>query len=178
MSFVFLDIDGVLNSDLFYSRDAKARMDGDVAPECIAQLNYLLSRTRAKVIISSNWRHHVPLKEIRQVFCARGFRYPKRIVGKTPNLGEGAVRGYEILTYLRRRKALSRPFVAIDDTPDMDGLEGSVVRTSAVTGMTRNDAERALDILSKRKPRKRVAERSEADELLREVTRELEEYCG
>lgn len=151
MPYIFLDFDGVLNSDAFYTRNEGASKRGDVDPRAIRCLNELVRRSGGgcKIIISSNWRHETPLAELRSILTKRGFKYPKKVVGKTPDLGDSAVRGYEILEFLRKRKALKSPFVALDDNGDMDGVEDSFVRTKATVGLQKADVERALAILKR-----------------------------
>ena len=147
---IFLDFDGVLNSDVFYTRNKKASEIGDVDPRAVKCLNALIEKTGAKVIISSNWRHDMSLDELREVLTKRGFKHPKKVVGKTPDLGEKAVRGYEILAFLRKRNALKAPFVVLDDNDDMDGVEDAFIRTSPKAGLSMAHVEKAVALLQRR----------------------------
>jgi hypothetical protein len=149
-AWIFLDFDGVLNSDAYYTKSEKARTIGDVDPRAISCLNDLVSRSGAKVVISSNWRRNMSLGELREVLVKKGFKHPNKVVAKTPDLGDDAVRGYEILAFLKRKGALKSPFVVLDDTDDMDGVEDAFVRTAPREGLQASHVEKALLILSRR----------------------------
>lgn len=146
MAHVFLDFDGVLNSDRFYTRSKSAFKRGDLDIRCVKLLNELCARTKAKLVIISSWRHDTSIPELRQIMVERGFKYPRRVVGKTPDLGEKGVRGYEILEYIRRTK-MRGPFVVLDDTGDMDGVEEVHIKTDPKTGLSISDVVRACRIL-------------------------------
>jgi hypothetical protein len=148
---IFLDFDGVLNSDRFYTRAPKLAEKGDLDRKCVALLNELVDKTGAKVVIVSNWRHGHSVSELRDILVDRGFEYPKRVVGKSPDLGEDAVRGYEILAFMKGLR-IRDPFVVLDDTDDMDGVEDRFVKTDPKVGLQRADVELAEQIL--RTPRR------------------------
>lgn len=58
MKVIFLDIDGVLNSNDWYvkTRGIGGYNGGDVDPKCIELINDLIDATGAKIIMSSSWR--------------------------------------------------------------------------------------------------------------------------
>lgn len=58
MKVIFLDIDGVLNSNDWYvkTRGVGGYNGGDIDPECIELINDLIDATGAKIIMSSSWR--------------------------------------------------------------------------------------------------------------------------
>jgi hypothetical protein len=82
---VFLDIDGVLNSQDFFNN---RRKDGDV-PELdideksIKWLNDFVS-DRGLVVISSTWKLSFNLKQFKDIFGRVGFT--GEIIGTTPNI--------------------------------------------------------------------------------------------
>lgn len=143
---IFLDFDGVLNSDHFYTRSRRAAEKGELDRGCVRLLNDLVARTGCKIVIISNWRHGESVPELRKIMVERGFEYPELVVGKTPDLGEDAIRGYEILAYIKSRKVRG-PFVVLDDTDDMDGVEDCFVRTDPRKGLQKADVEQAIQIL-------------------------------
>lgn len=145
---VFLDFDGVLNSDRFYTRSKRASEKGELDRECVRLLNEICKRTGAKVVVISSWRHDTSIPELREILETRGFEYAERVVGKTPDLGDDSVRGYEILAYLKKTKSKG-PFVVLDDTDDMDGVEDRHVKTNPKTGLVRKDVEQAVAILGR-----------------------------
>ena len=143
---IFLDFDGVLNSDAYYTKSKRAAKYGDIDPTLVARLNKLCEKTGAKVIISSSWRHDTSIQELRDILSNKGFAYPKRVIARTPDLGKEAVRGYEILAHIEKTK-MQGSFVILDDTPDMDGVEDCYVRTNPKTGMTMADVKKAITML-------------------------------
>lgn len=149
MAYIFLDFDGVLNSDAFYTRNSRAAKVGDVDPRAVRCLNELCRRSGAYVVISSSWRHDTSITELRDILSKRGFMYPKKVIGKTPDFGENAIRGYEILGFLKGKRALKKPFVVLDDTEDMDGVHEYFVKTHPKIGLRMSDVEKALAVLAK-----------------------------
>jgi len=155
---IFVDFDGVLNSDHFYTRSRRAAEKGELDRGCVKLLNELVARTGCKIVIISNWRHGESVPELRKIMVDRGFEHPASVVGKTPDLGEDAVRGYEILAYIKARK-MKEPFVVLDDTDDMDGVEDCFVRTDPRKGLQKADVERAIQILRRQARSSKAAAR-------------------
>ena len=81
---VFLDIDGVLNSE--QSRDEFGSLV-EFSKKAVANLNEILSSTDALLVISSSWRIDWTLEEISRHLANQGVASPK-IVGKTPDLAD------------------------------------------------------------------------------------------
>lgn len=85
MKIIFLDIDGVMatSNDYGKNRDNKwnsYRFD----QKCVDVLNFILKETGAEIILSSDWRHHYTLLEMREIFAHNGvIRGP---IGFTPSL--------------------------------------------------------------------------------------------
>lgn len=98
---IFLDIDGVLNSETFArSLEDKHRQRGheDLAkadPTCdcfylfhqidraaIARLNRLVAETGSKIVISSSWRRTFDLPEVTRILTEHGL--VAEIIGETP----------------------------------------------------------------------------------------------
>lgn len=117
---IFLDIDGVLNCQLHYEskqfkdyKEAKKQLRKDVKAERIDRLDYYKSQicatriewfnnlcieTKAKVVISSSWRHSKTIGELKEIFEYAGGTF--NIIGKTPDLN-GIERGAEISKWLK-----------------------------------------------------------------------------
>lgn len=96
---IFLDIDGVLNSEEFIDRrEAEARAAGAGTPTfrrlvareesidaaCVVRLNRLIAETQSKVVISSSWRTLVDPPELLRILTKHGF--VGEIIGETPDL--------------------------------------------------------------------------------------------
>lgn len=151
MKVIFLDIDGVLNSDGFTIQERKKgvfeRDEDEVDPTRVALLNQIVQRTDADVVISSSWRIILKLSGIRGVLKARGFIGNVR--GATPNIGTpNRIRGDEIRQWLETAPSLVSRFVILDDDSDMGALLPNLVQTSASTGLVEADVERAVQMLN------------------------------
>lgn len=151
-SYLFLDFDGVLNSDAYFRRTSEARGDANIDPVAVGRLNDLVKRSGCSVIISSSWRVGRGLNELRRILLHRGFNFPERIIAKTPVLDDliatdvSPPRGYEIGQWLEGHPRL--PFAILDDDPDMDGLEDHFVKTNSAVGLTIENVRMCLLILS------------------------------
>jgi hypothetical protein len=82
MKIIFLDFDGVLNSEIWYRRRfSEMDMDSIVSkypyyefdPLAIEQLNRIISETSAKVVISSTWRIGRDAKQLQDMLNLVGF---------------------------------------------------------------------------------------------------------
>jgi hypothetical protein len=160
---VFLDIDGVLNSDA----------DGDtydcvIYPEKVAILNRIPAMLPDVLfVVSSSWRNiddyygpDDPRKElidVRLLLKKRGFRGKFHEDWRTPwanikwdsSSGRaGWLRGDEVLTWLADNGLQDAKHAILDDMPDFH--EGQpVVLTDAKIGLTDADVDKAIAILMK-----------------------------
>lgn len=170
MNIIFLDVDGVLNSNL---------KPGYFDHDCLSNLGSILTRTKANIVISSSWRTIPDMyQSLLSVLHENGVD-PERILGCTPNLNGAGSRAEEIVRWLDanagpalsvmermrlweknkelpERKAGSsysvRRFVAIDDMPLTQTasrygelLCGSFFNTNPNTGLTAADAQEIVD---------------------------------
>jgi hypothetical protein len=155
---VFLDIDGVLNSDAWFARSPPLDWGLDhLDPEAVARVDRLASATAARIVISSAWRLVYPLDEIRAMLAAKGLRAP--IVDRTPEIpaefAEGRVRAKEIARWLgaqalrprRGHDGAVESFVILDDLEDFGHLERYCVRTQFATGLLDEHVVRATALL-------------------------------
>lgn len=161
--FIFLDIDGVLNSEDWKAasrvapsppgahvtaqcEDLRQQLD----PEAVRRLHRLVQATHAQLVLSSPWRDVCRLAEVRTAFALRGWSGSVPLVSRLPSLGLGQ-RGREIATWLG---SLQSPpgFAVLDDNPE--GLEaltraGRVVRVDPRRGLQPEDATRAIEMLGR-----------------------------
>ena len=130
---IFLDFDGVLNSQLYYkSGRHSARpiaFENDIDPDSVALLNQLVKATEAKVVVSSSWRHGRTVEQLQAILDHNGF--VGEVIGKTKDLrcgedGQYVMRGNEIYAWMRENKAIvgdSSPdahnYIILDDDSDM-----------------------------------------------------------
>ncbi len=177
MKVIFLDIDGVLNSENMLNRlDDEHRALGSHDPcECYAikrmmdlplvqRLNQIIAATGAKVVISSSWRLFVGAEAVAEILVARGFI--GEVIGQTPDLVNDAAwleawrsreeapfeyermqRGWEIREWLHSNPGVES-FAVLDDCSDMDGVKHRLVLCDPLTGLDDPDVERAKWMLS------------------------------
>lgn len=165
MKLLFLDIDGVLNSQVFYEqrheqiKAGKAERDyplDEFCPKAIELINRICRETGAKVVVSSTWRHGRTVEQLQTLFNSVGATF--EVVGKTPDLCRqtenglwlSAVRGDEIKKYTDESNCKS--FVILDDDGDMlDCQRENFIQTSWLDGLTEKHAAQAVEILGKHK---------------------------
>ncbi|MGA2647414.1 MAG: HAD domain-containing protein [Candidatus Sulfotelmatobacter sp.] len=149
MKVIFLDIDGVLinNASLL-------NMESSYVPDekCVQELNELINRTDAKIVVSSCWRIGRTLAELQDLLSGWGIK--GIVLDKTPDPlnSREKERGLEILRWLAERnkgKDDVESFVILDDNKYMPTLLEFLVQTKFEPGLTRRNAEKALQILLK-----------------------------
>lgn len=117
MKVIFLDIDGVLNSQLWYSKRRNfnpTEIDThypfyEFDPDLVNNLNRIVENTGAKIVVSSTWRKGRSVDELQTLLDSVGFI--GEVIGKTKSFSiydgnkyESAPRGCEIASYLREEK--------------------------------------------------------------------------
>lgn len=120
---IFLDIDGVLNTDQICEESGRSHSHPLFSPqqhlstELVTALYEVVQSTDSQVVISSTWRRTYDVRCLRAFLWGCGFRETDRIVGVTPRL-KGLPRSEEIAAWLRDRGP-SRPksFAIVDDDP-------------------------------------------------------------
>lgn len=165
MKYIFLDIDGVLNSDTYctspeYLEETNQMSDQLIMlvnhwvlldPRAIKRLNDLVNRSGAVVVLSSTWRAKYSPSEITKMMQDRGATFT--VVASTPVL-HGKVnssripRGKEIATYIDSLANKPESFVILDDHDDMLSYTQFLVKTTMRFGLTSDDVDRALNILN------------------------------
>jgi hypothetical protein len=139
MKVVFLDFDGVLIPL------GKASISDRTVGAATEQLKSLLKKEpEAKIVISSAWRRN-GLGYCKIFLEGLGID-PDRVIGMTDF--ERGSRGYQIQCYLKRNREVTH-FVILDDNGDMDDLKTRLVKTSPLIGLTKEDVEKAIEILNR-----------------------------
>lgn len=161
---LFVDVDGVLNHELFY-RDRQDRRNNAFELEypfteidivSVGFLSMITERTGAKVVISSSWRLGKSVKELQDMLNQCGFT--GEVIGITPVLDmhhDYVVRGNEILKWMLDNSELIgshfeyRHFVILDDDQDMlYEHRDNFIQVDSWCGITSKDAQRAIKILN------------------------------
>lgn len=149
MKVLFLDIDGVLNSDDYIaavtwagekSRD-KYGMVFD--PRCELWLKEIIQRTSAKIVISSTWRAS-GLSVMKSLWKDRNLA--GEVIDVTP-FSEQRIRGKEIQMWLNEHKV--DQYCIVDDDYDMLPYQiDNFVKTDHMFGLTCYDSNRIINILN------------------------------
>lgn len=164
---IFLDIDGVLNSDAYcdspeYRSETQHMTDQLIIlvnhwvlldPKALHRLNDLVNRSGAEVVLSSTWRAKYSPAEITKMMQDRGATFT--INNSTPILHDKVnssriPRGKEIAAYIDGLKVKPEAFVILDDHDDMLGYTEFLVKTTMKLGLTADDVEKALQILNQK----------------------------
>lgn len=172
MNVIFLDIDGVLNSEAYVLKlEGKHRELGHVGDtpcdcfklyrqidrDAIERLNRLVAVTSAKVVISSTWRKLMDAPVLARTLIEHGL--VAEIIGETPDghaepemltvYGplERMYRGYEIDFWLRQHPEVSR-FVILDDGSDMVMHTKRLVQTDCEEGLLDDHVELAIRVMA------------------------------
>lgn len=168
MKVIFLDMDGVLNTNrTILLREKFVELDDIVIgfnqldKEAVAQLNRVTDETGAKIVISSSWR----------IGCAKPERFnvlvkhlqeqgvKGQVIGRTPIDTEYSPKtpaGYTLFTALPRGKEIQlwlnanpgvEKFVIVDDMSDMEHLTNKLVMTAFEVGITKENADNMIELL-------------------------------
>ena len=145
---IFLDIDGVICCNQLQTLEAAQ----------LQQLKRICKATGAKVVLSSDWRRKIPLKQkVQRALQRLGIEYVgcTKVITTIEQIGNYRVetnhRPREILKWYGAR---SCPWVAIDDRDllsetDGDRLSGHFVHTDFINGLTAAAADQAIAILGR-----------------------------
>jgi len=170
MHVIFLDVDGVLNSERFCrTLDEQHRQLGhhevcecfrltrQIDRAAVARLNRLVAETDAKIVISSTWRKLLDPPELHRVLVEHGL--VAEIIGETldgyndPEMLEkfGAIdrifRGHEIDAWLGQHPEVER-FVILDDNSDMEMHKNRLVQTDCEEGLLDEHVDLAIRVMS------------------------------
>ncbi len=141
---LFLDFDGVLNCERSFDGTGERYRFG---ADNVNALNLILTRTEARIVITSTWRLYWSLRENSE-FLERDGVLPGRVVGKTADLS--AERGHEIDAWLKGAPFAVAGFVILDDRDDMAMHRPRLIQVESYRGLTMADAERAIHLLTPR----------------------------
>lgn len=169
MKVIFLDIDGVLNSQeyfinnheeellynkLFYRNKNKISNEEwlkikllDIDFYKLQLVKYIISETDAKIVISSSWRTLKIYPLIEEYLVNQGLT----IIGVTPYINGN--RGKEIREYLKENNEIE-DFIVLDDEifEDFNELENNLIKTDFYNeGLTYEHVKEAINVLKLKK---------------------------
>lgn len=143
---IFLDVDGVLNSD----KTVRTTLSGFtfVGSRHVKNLKRIIDSTGAKVVLSSDWRYNRDDPRYNKEFLELKrelLKYGIQIYDYTPEL-PSAHRGNEIDRWLQGHSEVSN-FVILDDRTDIDPNKNHWIQTVMSRGLGKAEADEAIRIL-------------------------------
>ena len=159
--YLFLDVDGVLNSEAFYTEISQndrmlkihkenPSMPGQMIyklsnfyPKAVERLNRRFRETECKLVVSSSWRFDSDLKEL---FKMVGIQ--QEIFGIT-GISQTRYRGFEIQNYLDTQKDVLSYCILDDDCDMLPTQLDSFIQTDFRVGLTEDNVNKAIKILNK-----------------------------
>lgn len=176
---IFLDIDGVLNTERQHDRCVEAGLayvdnfGYAFDPVSVANLKRIVDKTEADIVISSSWKFW-GLSTMQKLWASR--ELPGKIIDVTPNnvsdemllsvdldlMELPAGKGSEIKEWLSANGSQVTNYAILDDLPDMlPEQQSHFVQTDPRIGITEDDADRVITILTGKGPKaKRIKARN------------------
>ena len=162
MKVIFLDIDGVLNSEKtceewhnktgeggyggwFEEEDTCTDENIKWGRDLFANLRRIVEKTDSVIVISSTWRKYFSISKFKEMFLVYGWENAP-IIDKT-GYDVRRHRGTEVKSWLKDKDIES--YVILDD--DTDFLDEQVpyfVNTDGLIGLSESDTEKAIKILN------------------------------
>lgn len=159
---IFLDVDGVLNSSIFFEsreRTAKEEEKNDIYKylydliddNAVANLQRIAEQTNAEIVLSSIWRFN-HYENIKSILKEKGLK--AKIIDKTPRCK--TFRGVEIYEWIRENidylnidsAGKFKNYVIIDDDDDMLLRQRyNFVQIDNRFGLTEKESEKAIEVL-------------------------------
>ena len=159
---IFLDIDGVLNSNFWNDNHQKEISDGTlVDADKIKLLSKLIQRTKAKIILHSGWKYWFggdlkPLRKEAKTLIDLLEKEGLVIEGMTPDFSTEEIRrtkrfslvkADEILAWLAEHKEIDK-WIVIDDLYLHNAeIEKHQIKTDSSIGLTIEDIQEAEKLL-------------------------------
>lgn len=158
MKIIFLDVDGVLNSEEFYMAHKEDIELQQIDEVCVKRLKQIVDATNAKIVLSSSWRGgwDKDPKKIDQ-FCMQLVKmlakYDLVIVDRTCYL-ETWDRSKEVQIWIKEQKERIDSFLILDDYNynwKKRGYEEHWIQTDfADGGLKEEHIQRAIQILNRK----------------------------
>lgn len=154
MRVIFLDFDGVLNTER-YLRARDPRTQSILDETKLSLLRRIVEETGAVIVLSTSWRRHwdpdptlwdATWKPCGEALCRHGLT----VYDRTPDYGDhsGNNRDREVRDWLAAHSGEVESFVILDDIlMGWEELEGRLARTNPFRGLTAELAEKAVRLL-------------------------------
>ena len=159
MNYLFLDIDGVLNTGRYSDclvENGLCETDADgylFDPEAVQNLERIIEATDAKIVITSTWRYDCDMQAL-----WRNRNLAGEVIGTTPTLlREKAIgkikvyyghRGMEIEAWLKDNAIAPYKYAILDDEDDyLPHQAEHLILTDPMTGITKDIADNVINLL-------------------------------
>ena len=166
---IFLDIDGVLNSETHYNKENNHIQEFESETpefmigheeyykrhlnfEQIRNLKEFCHENDVKIVISSTWRKSKTVEELKQLFDCISNGFGELIIGKTPNSNHG-IRGVEVRQWINDECKLMNKneeirYVILDDDSDFLIWQiNNFIQVDSHCGLNHNHLYKAKRIL-------------------------------
>ena len=149
---VFVDVDGVLNSDEFakycLEEEGYDPFDcDDLDPRALRNLKRIVDETGASIILSSSWRwDEVALKAVKNHLKTFGMELEDTTI---MDVMKTLSRTDEIKLYLDEHPSITK-YVILDDAEIKEPLADRWVRCLFKNGLTKKLADEAIEILKEK----------------------------
>lgn len=145
--YLFLDIDGVLNSAKYFEALKYGSLENKDAldPVAVARLNRITDATGAKIVVSSSWRHAFEHTPNMLFYLLKEEGITGEMIGITPTTTWS--RWCEIKLWLDNN-IIPESFIIIDDMDYMGDLQRHLINTKWAYGLLDEHVERAIKKLN------------------------------
>ena len=142
MKVLFLDIDGVVNSEEFFEKRSKGLHPTDIDNYMALLVNRIVEAAKCKVVLSSSWRGYAPGEaEIERMIGVK-------IHDRTPRSTESMARGKEIKEWLDEHPEVDRYAIVDDDNDMLPEQLHNFFQTDWKVGLTDEIAKNITDHLN------------------------------
>ena len=158
MKVIFLDIDGVLNSEEFLNNN----QNGIIDRNNVNILKNIIDRTGAVIVMSSGWKlwfddNMMPKDGYSQYLYDIFLEFGIKLFGKTPDFSTEEIRtkktfshvkAKEIIAWLTKHESTYK-YVVLDDLDlKHEEINSHLVMTNAQIGITEADARRVINMIN------------------------------
>lgn len=157
--YIFLDIDGVLNSKEFFHSDRYSDIcwmywsysfDNDIDEVAVKNLNTLLNKVEnPTLVLSSDWRVDTSNERMSYLLFSAGSKYG--ITARTPFIDNisSPVRGYEVAQFIKENW-ITNNYIILDDVPQfLEEQEPHLILTDPDKGFNKEKLEESIELYSK-----------------------------
>jgi hypothetical protein len=158
MKVIFLDIDGVLNSERFL----KNNQDETIDRKNVSILKNVIDKTGSVIVMSSAWRlwfddNMMPKERYSQYLYDILCEFDIKLFGKTPDFSTEEIRIKKTFSYVKAKEIIAwldeyeivDKYVVIDDLDlKNEEINAHLVRTNGQVGITEEDARLIIQRIS------------------------------